>query len=141
MPAGPGVRIDTAVRAGDRIPPEYDPMIAKVMAVGGGRAEAITRLRRALDEIEVTGIQTTLPFDRALVRDAAFADPDGTSLSTDWVTDRWNGLRARREALEVAAIAAARASTAPAVSLRKDDHVPSPWRIRGRAAATSRWPR
>ena len=141
MPAGPGVRVDTAVRAGDRVPPEYDPMIAKVMAVGASRGEAIARLRRALDEIEITGIQTTLPFDRALVRDDGFADPEGTSLSTDWVADRWDGLSARQDGLEVAIVAAARAGAGPTVSLRKDDRVVSAWGAAGRATATNRWPR
>ena len=72
MPSGPGVRVDTAIRPGDRVPPDYDPMIAKVMTVGRDRGDAVRRLRRALDEVEVTGIQTTLPFDRWLVRDEAF---------------------------------------------------------------------
>jgi len=82
MPAGPGVRVDTAVAAGDRIAPHYDPMIAKVLTVGADRGIAIDRMRRALDEIVIAGIQTTLPFDRALVRDRAFLDG---MLSTDYV--------------------------------------------------------
>ncbi len=45
MPSGPGIRVDTAVRPGDRIPPDYDPMIAKVMAVGADRLESLGRLR------------------------------------------------------------------------------------------------
>jgi len=144
MPSGPGVRVDTAVRAGDRVPPDYDPMIAKVMAVGADRREAIAVLRRALDEVEVTGIQTTLPFDRALVRDALFLDEDGARLSTDWVAEHWDGAAERRRALEVA-VAAAAGTTAsakrPDVSLRKDDPAASAWRTAGRAAAVDRWPR
>ena len=128
MPAGPGVRVDTAIRSGDRIPPDYDPMIAKVMAVGRDRRSALRRLRRALDEVVVTGVQTTLPFDRALVRDAAFADATGASLSTDWVGERWDGAADRARAAEVAVVAAAsaaarRVACVPAssgTSLRKD---------------------
>ncbi|MBA2372880.1 MAG: acetyl-CoA carboxylase biotin carboxylase subunit [Chloroflexi bacterium] len=88
MPSGPGVRVDTAVVAGERITGDYDPMIAKVMVVSADRAGAIARLRRALDETVITGLQTTLPFHRAVACDPAFAAAD---LSTDWVADRWDG--------------------------------------------------
>ncbi len=148
MPAGPGVRVDSAVRAGDRIPPDYDPMIAKIMTVGPDRDRALDRLRRALDEIEVTGIQTTLPFDRALVRDSAFASPD--NLSTDWVAERWDGGAARAAVMEAAMTAAAAvtrsgatgqaASGGGAPSLRKDT-VSTAWRDAGRTAAIERWSR
>ena len=93
MPSGPGVRVDTAIRPGERVPPDYDPMIAKVMTVGRDRSAALRRMRRALDEVVVSGIQTTLPFHRALVRDPAFADETGSTLSTDWVGERWDGPR------------------------------------------------
>jgi acetyl/propionyl-CoA carboxylase alpha subunit len=142
MPSGPGVRVDTAVRGGDRIPPDYDPMIAKVMTVGRDRRAALRRMRRALDEVVVTGIQTTLPFDRSLVRDPAFVD--GTDLSTDWVPSHWDGTAQRaahREtAARVAATAVADRASKPVVSLRKDDQA-TPWRTAGRQAAIERWPR
>jgi acetyl/propionyl-CoA carboxylase alpha subunit len=142
MPSGPGVRVDTAIRPRDRVPPEYDPMIAKVMTVAGDRREAIAALRRALDEVEVTGIQTTLPFDRALMRDERFLDDEGEGLSTDWVAEHWDGAADRRNALEVAAVAAARlAGIDGRVSLRKDDPPISPWRAAARAAAIDRRPR
>ena len=142
MPSGPGVRVDTAIRPGEHVPPEYDPMIAKVMTVAGDRREAIAALRRALDEVEVTGIQTTLPFDRALTRDERFLDDDGEGLSTDWVAEHWDGAADRRRALEVAAVAAARlAGIDGRVSLRKDDPPISPWRAAARAAAVDRRPR
>ena len=99
MPAGPGVRVDTAVEAGDRIPPEYDPMIAKLMVVGPDRGVAIERLRRALDEVEIGGLQTTLPFDLALVRNEAFMEG---RLSTDFVADHWDGPADRARALHLA---------------------------------------
>ncbi|MDF2735047.1 MAG: accC [Chloroflexota bacterium] len=143
MPSGPGVRVDTALRAGERVPPHYDPLIAKVMTVGPDRGTAIDRMRRALDEVAVTGIQTTLPFDRALMRDAAFAAGE---LSTDWVATRWAGDARRAEALVRAAQVAAGvadgvpvgAATDP--SLRKDGSG-SAWREAGRRASADRWPR
>jgi acetyl/propionyl-CoA carboxylase alpha subunit len=142
MPSGPGVRVDTAIRPGERVPPEYDPMIAKVMTVAGDRRAAIAALRRALDEVEVTGIQTTLPFDRALMRDERFLDDDGEGLSTDWVAEHWDGAADRRRALDVGVIAAAHsADIAGRVSLRKDDPPISPWRAAARAAAIDRRPR
>jgi acetyl/propionyl-CoA carboxylase alpha subunit len=141
MPSGPGVRVDTAVRAGERVPPDYDPMIAKVMAVAGDRREAIAVLRRALDEVEVTGIQTTLPFDRDLVRHEGFLGDGGEGLSTDWVAEHWDGTADRRRSLELAAVAAARSVRGPRVSLHKDDRPTSPWRMAGRAVGIDRWPR
>jgi len=144
MPAGPDVRVDTAIRAGERVPPDYDPMIAKIMTVGPDRATAIDRMRRALDEVVVTGIQTTLPFDRALMRDPAFAAAD---LSTDWVAAHWDGEADRASALIAAARLAAGAaagtsgvSSQGTPSLRKDAPR-STWRTVGRSAATERWPR
>jgi len=144
MPAGPDVRVDTAIRAGERVPPDYDPMIAKIMTVGPDRATAIDRMRRALDEVVVTGIQTTLPFDRALMRDPAFAAAD---LSTDWVAAHWDGEADRASALIAAARLAAGAaagtsgvSSQGTPSLRKDAPRSS-WRTVGRSAATERWPR
>ena len=144
MPAGPGVRVDTATRAGDRIPPDYDPLIAKVMTVGTDRSEAIRRMRRALGEVEVTGIQTSLPFDLALLGDQAFAADDGSALSTDWVADRWDGAtdRARvRERAAIAAVTAVHRSRAEAPSLHKDSDPRSDWAREGRQAAVQRSPR
>jgi acetyl/propionyl-CoA carboxylase alpha subunit len=142
MPSGPGVRVDTAIRAGDRVPPDYDPLLAKVMTVARDRPAALRTLRRALDEVEVGGIQTTLPFDRALVRDESFLS--ARDLSTDWVPSRWHGAEDRRRVREVAARVAAvafrEAAGAEKTSLRKDSPA-SGWRAAGRQAAVDRWPR
>jgi acetyl-CoA carboxylase, biotin carboxylase subunit len=71
-PLGPGVRIDSGVRRLSEVSIHYDPMIAKLAVWGRTRDEAIDRLRRALDEYEVSGITTTLPFFREIVRDPEF---------------------------------------------------------------------
>jgi acetyl/propionyl-CoA carboxylase alpha subunit len=148
MPAGPGVRVDTAIVEGDRIPPDYDPMMAKVMTVGRDRRQALRRMRRALDEVVVTGVQTTLPFDRALLREPAFVDASG--LSTDWVADHWDGPASRAMSYRRAAAAAgsagrarsgARTSAPAPPSLHKDDPITSEWRSAGRRATVDRWPR
>jgi acetyl-CoA carboxylase biotin carboxylase subunit len=71
-PAGPGIRIDSGVRQYSEVSIHYDPMIAKLAVWGRTRQEAIDRLKRALDEYEVIGITTTLPFFRNVVRDKEF---------------------------------------------------------------------
>src|SRR6267378_2909581 len=71
-PSGPGVRDDSGVRAGSEVSIHYDPMISKLAAWGRDRGEAIDRLRRALDEYQIDGIKTTLPFFREIVRDPEF---------------------------------------------------------------------
>jgi acetyl/propionyl-CoA carboxylase alpha subunit len=145
MPAGPGVRVATALDAGERVPPDYDPLIAKLMVDAADRDTAIARLRRALDEVEVTGIQTTLPFDRALVRNPRFARAD---LSTDWVTEEWDGVAERARAIELATLVAATAdvSTSPATPgpARPGPTTPSGampgWAGVARHEAVDRWP-
>ena len=140
MPAGPGIRVDSAVEAGDRIAPDYDPMIAKLLAVGEDRDAAIARLGRALDEVEITGIQTTLPFLRFVARDVAFR---AGKLSTGFVADRWDPATSRDPALATAMAAAAGHVGLPGagsqVSLRKDTRREG-WAATGRRAATGRWP-
>ncbi len=72
VPGGPGVRIDTAVHEGAVIPPYYDSMIAKVMTHGADRAEAIARMRRALEMTVIEGVKTTLSMHRRILDDADF---------------------------------------------------------------------
>jgi 3-methylcrotonyl-CoA carboxylase alpha subunit len=71
--AGEGVRVDTGVRAGDRISVDYDPMIAKLIVHGADRDAALRRLRAALASYEVVGVQTNLGLLRALAAHPAFA--------------------------------------------------------------------
>ncbi|EJW09411.1 Biotin carboxylase of acetyl-CoA carboxylase [Rhodovulum sp. PH10] len=73
-PGGMGVRIDSAVYQGYTIPPHYDSLIGKLIVHGKTRAECLMRLRRAIDEVVVDGIETTLPLFRALVRDKDIID-------------------------------------------------------------------
>jgi len=73
LPGGPGVRVDTHAYAGYTIPPTYDSLVAKLIVWGRDRAEALARAARALDEFEVEGIKTTIPFHRVAVRNEAFA--------------------------------------------------------------------
>jgi len=72
MPGGHGVRIDSHIYAGYTIPPNYDSMIAKVIVSGQTREEAITRMKRALQEFVIDGIKTTIPFHIKLMDDPEF---------------------------------------------------------------------
>jgi urea carboxylase len=167
MPAGPGVRVDTALEPGERIPPDYDPLIAKLMVHASDRPAAIERLRRALDELDIGGVQTTLPFDRFVVRDPSFRSGD---LSTGWVPEHWDGSKNRSDAVRRALLAAAVASLAretggapgsegaaagaaldgatPGASAQRGvaagggDRRPGPsrWRTSGLVATNDRWP-
>ena len=69
-PGGLGVRIDSALYAGYVVPPYYDSLVAKLIVHAPTRADAINRLRRALDEFAVVGIQTTIPLHQRIVDDA-----------------------------------------------------------------------
>jgi acetyl-CoA carboxylase biotin carboxylase subunit len=75
-PGGLGVRVDSAAYQGYVIPPYYDSLVGKLIVHGRTRTEALMRLRRALDEFVVDGIETTLPLFRALVRNADIQDGD-----------------------------------------------------------------
>ena len=72
-PAGPGVRVDSHGVEGGSMPPYYDSLLAKVIAHGADRPEAISRMSRALAEFDVDGIRTTLPLMRRIVGSRAFA--------------------------------------------------------------------
>jgi acetyl-CoA carboxylase, biotin carboxylase subunit len=69
-PGGLGVRLDSAVYSGYRVPPHYDSLIGKLIVHAPSRPEALARLRRALDEMVVGGVETTLPLHRRLVNNA-----------------------------------------------------------------------
>lgn len=73
-PGGPDVRLDSAAYAGYRIPPHYDSLIGKLIVHGRTRNECVMRLRRALDEMVVGGVQTTLPLHRRLVEEKDIID-------------------------------------------------------------------
>ena len=103
-PGGPGVRVDAGVGEGDTVATHYDPLLAKLLVVATDRPAALARLRRALGEFEIGGIQTTMPFHGWLAADPAFAE---ARLSTSFVAERWDPRPLRGEAAQRAARAAA----------------------------------
>ncbi len=72
VPAGFGVRVDTGFEAGAEVDPRFDNLIAKLIVRGRDREEALSRLKRALDDFEVGGVATTIPLYKALLRDSDF---------------------------------------------------------------------
>jgi acetyl-CoA carboxylase biotin carboxylase subunit len=148
VPSGPGVRDDGGVTDGAEVSIFYDPMISKLAAWGRDRTEAIDRLRRALDEYQVAGIKTTLPFFRAIVRDEEFRDG---RLDTGFIT-RFNQRRAasgeqafesdadtidiERDLAMIAAALVRLSTNAPATPASKT--IPDGrWKQQGRASAVS----
>jgi len=72
FPGGPGVRVDSHIYQGYVIPPYYDSMVAKLITFAPTRMESILKMRRALDEFVIEGIQTTIPFHRKMMENADF---------------------------------------------------------------------
>jgi acetyl-CoA/propionyl-CoA carboxylase biotin carboxyl carrier protein len=75
-PGGPGVRVDSAAEAGARISQAYDPLIAKLISFGADRQEARRRMLRALDEYQIEGVRTTIPFHRYMLDHELFGSGD-----------------------------------------------------------------
>ncbi|MFJ3957580.1 acetyl/propionyl/methylcrotonyl-CoA carboxylase subunit alpha [Arthrobacter sp. NPDC090010] len=85
-PTGPGVRVDSGIQAGEVISGNFDSMLAKLIVTGSSRKQALERSRRALAELEITGMPTVTPFHRAVVSDPAFAPEEGPfQVHTRWI--------------------------------------------------------
>jgi len=110
-PAGEGIRVDSGVQAGSVVSPHYDPLLAKLLAVGPDRATALTRLQAAVKAFEAGGVQTTLPFHRWLLDQDDFRAARG--LSTELVDRTWQPAPIVQEAALVAADLALKASLEP----------------------------
>ncbi len=91
-PAGPGVRVDSGVRAGSVVGGQFDSMLAKLIVTGSTRQEAIERARRALGEYVVAGFPTVIPFHQAVVNNPAFVGgAEGFDVYTRWIEEEWDG--------------------------------------------------
>lgn len=86
-PGGFGIRVDAGVEESDVISIHYDPMISKLISWGGNRAEAISRMIRALNEYEIAGVPTTIPFCRLVMEHESFRSGQ---FSTHFVNDHFN---------------------------------------------------
>jgi len=141
-PGGIGVRVDTGVYQGAKVSVYYDPMVAKLVATGRDRNEAIDRMRRALREFVVKGIKTSIPFHEAVLQHPKFVEGHyDTGFIADHMGDTFEpeaDPEAERVAYTMAAIAAYRAAKARAARAasgdtgggRRETH----WRQAGRRA-------
>ena len=74
LPGGPGVRVDTHIYAGYRVPPNYDSLLAKLIVFGRDRREAIRRARRALSMFLISGVKTSIPLHQKIIEQADFLE-------------------------------------------------------------------
>jgi acetyl-CoA/propionyl-CoA carboxylase biotin carboxyl carrier protein len=88
-PAGPGVRLDAGVEQGSVVGGAFDSLLAKLIVAGADRGQALERSRRALDEFEIEGLATVLPFHRLVVREPAFAED--FAVHTGWIEAELGG--------------------------------------------------
>ncbi|MBF4458478.1 biotin carboxylase N-terminal domain-containing protein [Pseudoclavibacter sp. VKM Ac-2867] len=91
VPGGPGVRVDSGVREGDIVSGAFDSLLAKLIVTGATREEALERSRRALEDFELNGMPTVLPFHRSVVRDPAFTAENGEfGVYTSWIETEYS---------------------------------------------------
>lgn len=100
FPGGPGVRVDSGITTGDVITGAFDSLLAKLIVTGTNRSDAIERARRALQEFEITGLPTVIPFHKAVLEEPAFNAITGEHFAvyTTWIEnefsaeiDPWDG--------------------------------------------------
>ena len=122
-PAGPGVRVDSGLEQGWQVPGDYDPMLSKVLAVAPDRERCLARARRAIDEFETGGVQTTLPFHGWLLTHPEFTE---ARLRTDMVARDWDPAPSRAAAAERAADAVTRHVAGVEARSAGDPEAPGP---------------
>jgi acetyl-CoA carboxylase, biotin carboxylase subunit len=140
-PSGPGVRVESAVAEGQDVTPFYDSLIAKVITWGETRAEAIVRMRRALDEYRIMGVRTNVPLCQQILNDTRF---QGGQIHTAFLDQTaYPEAEAQQDELRAAAVLAvllhhqARSSPRP-LRLELSNQGRSNWRAYGRWLAQRR---
>ena len=96
-PTGPGIRLDSGVRSGSLVAPQFDSLLAKLIVTGADRQQALRRARRALAEMDITGVATVLPFHRAVVEAPDFTSEDALGIHTRWIETDFAGALADPE--------------------------------------------
>jgi acetyl-CoA carboxylase biotin carboxylase subunit len=139
-PAGPGVRLDSGIYEGWEVPVHYDPLLAKMCVWAETREMAISRLARALDECVIEGIQTSLPFFRAIASDERFRRAEfDTAFIDRHLSEIMNAKEASDDALRLADIAAIAAALHSKADLARHtastpSEAESRWKMHGRLA-------
>jgi len=132
-PGGPGIRVDSYLYEGYEIPSYYDSLVAKLAVWGSNRDEAINRMKRALQEYEIEGVETTIPFHECMLEDEHFQRGElHTGLVQSIIPKLEEDKKRRIELEEVAAIAAAladyvRSESIQAVIPRRSKNGYNPW--------------
>ena len=136
QPTGPGVRVDTGVFPGFEISPYYDALISKLIVSGETRAEAILRMRRALEEYIILGVRTNIPFHRNLMDSHRFM---GGQFDTRFVEDHFSpssedGVKNSRSdvAAIIATLVAHRETQRSAQIIQRNERDTSNWKWLGR---------
>jgi acetyl-CoA carboxylase, biotin carboxylase subunit len=129
-PQGPGVRVDDGFEQGMDIPIHYDPMIAKLITYGKDRSEAIARMVRAIDEYQISGIETTLDFCKFVMQHEAFLSG---KFDTNFVNKYFSPQKLRHSSREEAEIAAA------LVEMLLNEKKPDPIQAAEKASNGSNW--
>ncbi len=106
LPTGPGVRVDTGVNVGFEISPYYDPLISKLVVWGETRAQAIVRMRRALEEYRIVGVRTNIPFHQALVNTYPFISGHYDTTLVEEQFANMDAAESRESYLDIAALMA-----------------------------------
>ncbi len=140
-PTGPGVRLDSGIYEGFEVSLYYDPLISKLSVWGETRGEAILRMRRALEEYRIMGLETNIPFHQQMMNHTEFIYG---VFDTTFVESRFAMQQSGKgELLKTAAIAAAlvahqRRQQALSTLAKQQDHTASNWKIVGRREAMGR---
>ena len=87
IPSGPGIRWETGIAEGSKVPDQFDSMLAKLEVHADSRDACIVRARRALRELRIEGVPTVIPFDQAVLDDADFIDPHHLHVYTRWIEE------------------------------------------------------
>jgi acetyl-CoA carboxylase biotin carboxylase subunit len=142
-PGGPGVRVDGWVEPGTVVTPYYDALLSKLIVWGNTRSEAIARIRRALDEYQIVGVTTTIPYARFVMDSEAW---QSGRYDTGFVSETWAQWTATRfdEPFVAALAAVVTMSSAPQTELFQPDTIGrvavSPWKMAGRLGGLrDRW--
>ena len=133
-PGGPGIRVDSGVYEGWNVPLEYDPLLAKLIAYGETREQAMARLRRALDEYFVGGVKTNLALFRKILSNPDFAAGNAdTSLLARMEDLPRDEDEHEREAAAIAAVISQTLNPTSAISAANSAGSPSAWQRAARA--------
>ena len=134
LPGGPGIRDDSGVYEGFEVPIHYDPLLSKLVAWGSTRQEAIERMRRALEEYQISGIKTTIPFYQRVMSNPVFLSGN---VNTSFIDEIFSTLdRTREHSLEeIAIIAAAIHQLESDSSIVVPSRATSAWKIHARKEA------